>query len=151
MASEGRATDRQGGTRLCRNCVTALSARISSSSLCDEVPARRSRLLPCSRATRSRGSGFCASGRSDFRDACRNAAETAAQGHIVTFGIHPTHAVTNYGYIRAGRPLNGACVPEVEAFIERPGPETASQYVCGPLSMEQRQFPVSCCDHVEGN
>ena len=66
---------------------------------------------------------------SDFRDACRNAAETAAQGHIVTFGIHPTHAATNYGYIRAGRPLNGACVREVEAFVEKPDADTASQYV----------------------
>ena len=66
---------------------------------------------------------------SDFLDACRNAAETAAQGRIVTFGIHPTHAATNYGYIRAGRPLNGACVQEVDAFVEKPDAETASKYV----------------------
>jgi mannose-1-phosphate guanylyltransferase/mannose-6-phosphate isomerase len=65
----------------------------------------------------------------DFRDACRNAADIAARGHIVTFGIHPTHAATNYGYIRAGRPLNGACMRKVEAFVEKPDEETASQYV----------------------
>ena len=32
----------------------------------------------------------------------------AAQGLINTFDIRPTHAATNYGYIRAGRHLNGA-------------------------------------------
>jgi mannose-1-phosphate guanylyltransferase/mannose-6-phosphate isomerase len=66
---------------------------------------------------------------SDFREACRHAAKTAAQGRIVTFGIHPTCAATNYGYIRAGQSLNGACVREVEAFVEKPDAGTASKYV----------------------
>jgi mannose-1-phosphate guanylyltransferase / mannose-6-phosphate isomerase len=65
----------------------------------------------------------------NFRDACRYATDIAAQGRIVTFGIHPTCAATNYGYIRAGQPLNGACVREIEAFVEKPDAETASQYV----------------------
>jgi mannose-1-phosphate guanylyltransferase len=65
----------------------------------------------------------------NFHDACRYATDTAAQGRIVTFGIHLTCAATNYGYIRAGRPLNGACVREIEAFVEKPDAETASQYV----------------------
>jgi mannose-1-phosphate guanylyltransferase / mannose-6-phosphate isomerase len=65
----------------------------------------------------------------EFRRACRDAAETAAQGRIVTFGIHPTCAATNYGYIRAGKPVNGASVREVEAFVEKPDAVTASKYV----------------------
>jgi mannose-1-phosphate guanylyltransferase/mannose-6-phosphate isomerase len=65
----------------------------------------------------------------EFRDACRCAALTAAQGRIVTFGIHPTYAATNYGYIRPGKQLNGAFVHEVEAFIEKPDAETAAKYV----------------------
>jgi mannose-1-phosphate guanylyltransferase/mannose-6-phosphate isomerase len=65
----------------------------------------------------------------EFCDACRGAAETAAQGRIVTFGIQPTYAATNYGYIRAGKAVNGSGVREVEAFVEKPDAETASKYV----------------------
>jgi mannose-1-phosphate guanylyltransferase/mannose-6-phosphate isomerase len=64
-----------------------------------------------------------------FSDACRHAALTAAQGRIVTFGIHPTCAATNYGYIRPGKKLDGALVHEVEAFIEKPDAQTAAKYV----------------------
>jgi mannose-1-phosphate guanylyltransferase / mannose-6-phosphate isomerase len=65
----------------------------------------------------------------EFRDACRCAARTAAQGRIVTFGIHPTYAATNYGYIRPGQQLNSAFVHEVAAFIEKPDAVTAAKYV----------------------
>jgi mannose-1-phosphate guanylyltransferase / mannose-6-phosphate isomerase len=65
----------------------------------------------------------------EFSDACRHAALTAAQGRIVTFGIHPTCAATNYGYIRPGKKLDDALVHEVEAFIEKPDAETAAKYV----------------------
>jgi mannose-1-phosphate guanylyltransferase / mannose-6-phosphate isomerase len=65
----------------------------------------------------------------EFRDTCRCAADVAAQGRIVTFGIRPTHAATNYGYIRPGRQLNGAFVHEVEAFVEKPDADTAAHYV----------------------
>ena len=65
----------------------------------------------------------------NFRDACRRAAEAAAQGRIVTFGIHPTCAATNYGYIRVGAQLDGALVREVEAFVEKPDAATAAKYV----------------------
>jgi mannose-1-phosphate guanylyltransferase/mannose-6-phosphate isomerase len=56
----------------------------------------------------------------EFRAACRLAAQTAAQGRIITFGIPPTCAATHYGYIRPGEPLNGDSVLEVEAFVEKP-------------------------------
>ena len=65
----------------------------------------------------------------EFRAACRHAAEAAAEGRIVTFGIEPTHPATNYGYIRPGGKLNGASLFAVEAFVEKPDAETAAGYV----------------------
>src|SRR5205814_1716028 len=54
-----------------------------------------------------------------FHDACQQAAIAAAAGRIVTFGVHPTHAATNYGYIRAGHKLNGGAALAVDAFVEK--------------------------------
>src|SRR3989440_7144024 len=53
----------------------------------------------------------------EFRAACRRAAAVAAQRRIVTFGIAPSHAATNYGYIRPGERLDGSSVHAVEAFV----------------------------------
>jgi mannose-1-phosphate guanylyltransferase/mannose-6-phosphate isomerase len=64
-----------------------------------------------------------------FRAVCRQAAAAAAAGRIVTFGIEPTHAAVNYGYIRPGAKLNGADVRAVEAFVEKPDAKTAAGYV----------------------
>ena len=78
--------------------------------------------------------------------------ETAAQGRIVTFGIHLTCAATDYGYIRPGRPLNGACVrEEIEAFVEKPDAETASQYVANGHLWNSGLLPISRSNYVEGN
>jgi len=65
----------------------------------------------------------------EFRAACRQAAQAAAQGQIVTFGITPTHPATNYGYIRPGAPLDGTGVRAIEAFVEKPDATTAAGYV----------------------
>jgi len=69
----------------------------------------------------------------EFRETCRRAAAAAAEGRIVTFGIAPTHAATNYGYIRPGEKLNGASsgafVHAVAAFVEKPDAATAAGYV----------------------
>jgi mannose-1-phosphate guanylyltransferase / mannose-6-phosphate isomerase len=65
----------------------------------------------------------------DFLEACRRAAQIAALGRIVTFGIQPIYAATSYGYIRPGARLNGAVVQEVDAFVEKPDAETARKYV----------------------
>jgi mannose-1-phosphate guanylyltransferase/mannose-6-phosphate isomerase len=64
-----------------------------------------------------------------FREACRRAAEAAAAGRIVTFGIEPSHPATNYGYIRPGEKLNGHAVRSVEAFVEKPDAGSAADYV----------------------
>jgi len=61
---------------------------------------------------------------------CREAAEAAADGSIVTLGIRPTGPATGYGYIRAGAPLKeGSPVRKVEAFVEKPDLVTAQKYV----------------------
>lgn len=52
----------------------------------------------------------------------------AEQGNIVTFGIRPSHPETGYGYIRTS--LGGGISP-VEAFVEKPDLQTATQYILG--------------------
>jgi mannose-1-phosphate guanylyltransferase/mannose-6-phosphate isomerase len=64
-----------------------------------------------------------------FHDACRQAAIAAADGRIVTFGVPPTRAATNYGYIRAGHKLNGGAALAVDAFVEKPNAEQAAIYL----------------------
>src|SRR5436309_6637968 len=64
-----------------------------------------------------------------FHDACQQAAIAAADGRIVTFGVHPTHAATNYGYIRAGHKLNGGAALAVDAFVEKPNADQAANYL----------------------
>jgi mannose-1-phosphate guanylyltransferase / mannose-6-phosphate isomerase len=63
-----------------------------------------------------------------FRDAVLNAADAAKDGSIVTLGIRPTHASTAYGYIKPTHGADAAAVP-VEAFVEKPGPAKAADYM----------------------
>lgn len=53
----------------------------------------------------------------------------AEQGYLVTFGIHPTHPETGYGYIRQGRQIGNSGGHEVAAFVEKPDEDTAREYV----------------------
>jgi mannose-1-phosphate guanylyltransferase/mannose-1-phosphate guanylyltransferase/mannose-6-phosphate isomerase len=63
-----------------------------------------------------------------FVRACLTAAETAAKGHLVTFGVKPDRAETGYGYIRPGQALGNA-TNRVAAFVEKPDQQTAEKYV----------------------
>ena len=63
-----------------------------------------------------------------FRDAVLAAAVAAQDGSIVTLGIRPTHASTAYGYIKPKQGGDSAAVP-VEAFVEKPGPAKAADYM----------------------
>lgn len=63
-----------------------------------------------------------------FLEAVEQAAQVAATGKIVTFGIVPDSPRTSYGYIRPGAPLP-AGGNAVSAFVEKPDRETASRYV----------------------
>ena len=77
------------------------------------------------------------------------AAEVAAEGRIVTFGICADSPATNYGYIRPGEKLNGALrARESRHSSKSPTPQPPPSYVGGGLSMEQRQLPVSRRDHA---
>jgi len=64
-----------------------------------------------------------------FLERCQEAAKTAARGHIVSFGIKPSHPATNFGYIRPGAPIAGTAARKVEAFVEKPDALIAEQYI----------------------
>ena len=58
------------------------------------------------------------------------AAEIAAAGKLVLFGIPPKEAHTGYGYIRRGALLDGKSDAfAVDAFFEKPDRATAKAYV----------------------
>lgn len=61
--------------------------------------------------------------RKGFGEAVLNAAQLAANGSIVTFGVQPTHPETGYGYIEKG---DGS---KVISFKEKPDIELAEQYL----------------------
>lgn len=65
-----------------------------------------------------------------FHAHARRGLAAAREGHIVTFGIKPTHAATGYGYIRPGEPLTGIPgVRGIAAFVEKPDAVTAERYL----------------------
>lgn len=63
-----------------------------------------------------------------FVEAVQVAASFAGRGHLVTFGVSPTHPETGYGYIQFGKPLAEG-VREVKEFKEKPDRRTAEDYV----------------------
>lgn len=63
----------------------------------------------------------------EFAAAVREAANIAAQGKIVTFGITPTAPETGYGYIQAGEAIPGGYV--AASFREKPDQATAQSYI----------------------
>ena len=67
-----------------------------------------------------------------FQETVREASHTAAQGYIVTIGIHPTHPSTGFGYIKAGEALEIEGAPSAHAvveFVEKPSEDTARGYL----------------------
>lgn len=64
-----------------------------------------------------------------FIDSVREAEQLANAGYLVTFGIHPTHAETGYGYIRQGQALNDSAGFKVAEFVEKPDESTAGAYL----------------------
>jgi mannose-1-phosphate guanylyltransferase/mannose-6-phosphate isomerase len=63
-----------------------------------------------------------------FAAAATRAADAAASGRLMTFGIRPTRAETGYGYLKAGKPLGDGAF-EVEQFIEKPDAATAEKFL----------------------
>ncbi len=63
-----------------------------------------------------------------FVAACRQGLTAAEAGRIVTFGVRPERAATEYGYISPGEPVSGE-VRAVMKFVEKPDPVKAAEYV----------------------
>jgi mannose-1-phosphate guanylyltransferase/mannose-6-phosphate isomerase len=63
-----------------------------------------------------------------FVTACREGLTAAEAGRIVTFGVEPERAATEYGYICPGDVVSGS-VLSVAKFVEKPDAATASDYI----------------------
>lgn len=65
-----------------------------------------------------------------FASILRSAADIAASGRLVLFGIVPTTPHTGYGYIRRGAQLSDAATSfAVDAFFEKPSRDVAEGYL----------------------
>jgi mannose-1-phosphate guanylyltransferase/mannose-6-phosphate isomerase len=65
----------------------------------------------------------------EFQRAVTSAVTAANKNHLVTFGVHPTHPETGYGYIKT-RPLDESTEAlAVEQFVEKPNLKTAESYL----------------------
>src|SRR3984957_10378135 len=63
-----------------------------------------------------------------FVAACRQGLLAADAGKIVTFGVAPERAATEYGYINPGEVVCGK-VQAVKKFVEKPDAANAAEYV----------------------
>jgi mannose-1-phosphate guanylyltransferase/mannose-6-phosphate isomerase len=63
-----------------------------------------------------------------FIAACRQGLVATGDGRIVTFGVKPERAATEYGYINPGDVVSGD-VRAVEKFVEKPDQPTAAEYI----------------------
>src|ERR1700761_1692943 len=63
-----------------------------------------------------------------FVAACRQGLVAADAGRIVTFGVQPERAATEYGYINPGEAVSGD-VRAVAKFVEKPDAPTAAGYI----------------------
>lgn len=63
-----------------------------------------------------------------FKELLGRGANLAHQGHVITFGIVPTHAETGFGYIKKGEKID-ELTAELAAFIEKPVQEKADELV----------------------
>ena len=63
-----------------------------------------------------------------FVAACRAGPGRGRAGRIVTFGVEPERAATEYGYISPGEAISGE-VRSVAKFVEKPDPATAAEYI----------------------
>ena len=67
-------------------------------------------------------------GAAAFQGAVAQAAATAREGYLVTFGVPPTGPASGYGYIEAGEPLGGEAF-RIRRFVEKPTPDKAQAFL----------------------
>jgi len=85
-----------------------------------------------------------------LREAITEAARSAAEGFLVTFGIVPTHPETGYGYIEAGEPVAGGPALRVTRFVEKPDAEAAGRYVeQGGFYWNSGMFVMRASDYLQ--
>jgi len=88
-----------------------------------------------------------------FADCVQQALHTAAQGHLVTFGIVPSGPETGYGYIKQGTALDLAAAPgahAVAAFIEKPSLTNAQQLLAeGGYTWNSGMFVFSARSYLD--
>ncbi|HOY22037.1 MAG TPA: mannose-1-phosphate guanylyltransferase, partial [Cellvibrio sp.] len=66
----------------------------------------------------------------EFQRAVNIAKVAAAKNHLVTFGVHPTHPETGYGYIKTSQVSSDIAEAfAVEQFVEKPDLQTAQSYL----------------------
>ena len=63
-----------------------------------------------------------------FHRTIRLALAPAAGGHLVTFGVPPTHPATGYGYIEAGESI-GESAYRIRRFVEKPTLDKAQSFL----------------------
>ena len=63
-----------------------------------------------------------------FHSSILAGSQAALAGHLVTFGVMPTHPATEYGYIELGAPIGGGA-HLVSRFAEKPDAATAARYI----------------------
>jgi mannose-1-phosphate guanylyltransferase/mannose-6-phosphate isomerase len=63
-----------------------------------------------------------------FRSVVDEAVSLADRGYLVTFGVHPTHPETGFGYIRKGVSIPNSTGFEIAQFVEKPDQDTAQDY-----------------------
>ena len=64
-----------------------------------------------------------------FRNAAHEAANLAADGWLVSFGIAPTAPETGFGYLKQGDLIAGTAGRKVEQFVEKPDLARAIQFL----------------------
>lgn len=64
-----------------------------------------------------------------FAEAVQRARGLADLGYLATFGMHPTHPETGFGYIRRGEAIADTGGFRVGAFVEKPDLDTARGYL----------------------
>ena len=84
-----------------------------------------------------------------YWSAVRTAADAAAQGWLVTFGIVPTAPETGYGYIETGAPIAGP-VAAVKRFTEKPQRADAEAMIAsGNYSWNSGMFMLGANTFIE--
>jgi mannose-1-phosphate guanylyltransferase/mannose-6-phosphate isomerase len=64
-----------------------------------------------------------------FRTAVEAGVPAAKDGQLVTFGIHPTHAETGYGYLELAGDASGDAPVKLARFVEKPDADKAQAMI----------------------